>query len=74
MVAKLKERLYWPGNFNDVQSWCATCSKCISQKTTPPHGRAPLQPVKVQYPMEMIAVDIIWALFLRMNMETVIFW
>ena len=57
-VAKLKERFYWPGHFNDVQSWCATCSKCIARKTTPPHGRAPLQPVKVQYPMEMIAVDI----------------
>ena len=72
-VAKLKERFYWPGHFNDVQSWCATCSKCIARKTTSPHGRTPVQPVKVQYPMEMIAVDIM-VLFLRTNMETVIFW
>ena len=28
-VAKLKERFYWLGHFNDVQSWYATCSKCI---------------------------------------------
>jgi len=57
-VAKLKERFYWLGHFNDVQSWRATCSKCIALKTTSPHGRAPLQPVKVQFPMEMIAADI----------------
>ena len=22
-VAKLKERFYWPGHYNDVQRWCA---------------------------------------------------
>ena len=57
-VAKLKERFYWPGHYNDVKNWCANCKKCIARKTVPPHGRAPLQPVKVQYPMEMVAVDI----------------
>ena len=36
-VSKLKERFYWPGHYNDVQSWCANCSSCIARKTAPPH-------------------------------------
>ena len=58
-VAKLKERFYWPGHYNDIKSWCANCGNCIAWKTTPPHRRAPLQPVRVGYPMEMVAVDIL---------------
>ena len=57
-VTKLKERFYWPGHYNDIQSWCANCNSCIAQKTAPPHHRAPLQPVRVAYPLEMVAVDI----------------
>ena len=57
-VAKLKERYYWPGHYNDVQNWCANCGACIARKTAPPHHRAPLQPVQVGYPMEMVAIDI----------------
>ena len=52
------EILLWPGHYNDVQSWCANCGSCITRKTAPPHRRAPLQPVQVGYPMEMVAVDI----------------
>ena len=36
-VAKLKERYYWPGHYNDVQSWCANCGSCIARKTASPH-------------------------------------
>ena len=57
-VAKLKERFYWPGHYNDVQVWCATCSCCVARKTVQPHQRAPLQPVVSGYPLQMIAVDI----------------
>ena len=57
-VAKLKERYYWPGHYNDVQNWCANCGAYIARKTAPPHCRAPLQLVQVGYPMEMVAIDI----------------
>ena len=57
-VAKLKERFYWPGHYTDIRNWCANCSNCIARKTAPPHRRAPLQPVRVGYPLEMVAVDI----------------
>ena len=51
LVAKLKERYYWPGHYNDVQGWCANCGSCITRRTAPPHRCAPLQPVRVGYPM-----------------------
>ena len=57
-VAKLKERYYWPGHYNDVQSRCANCGSCIARKTAPPYRQAPLQPVRVGYPMEMVTIDI----------------
>ena len=33
-VAKLKERYYWSGHYNDVKSWCANCGSCITRKAT----------------------------------------
>jgi len=57
-VAKLKKQFYWPGHYNDVKNWCSGCSSCLARKTAVPHNRAPLQPVKVSYPLEMVAVDI----------------
>ena len=57
-VAKLKERFYWPGHYTDIRNWCANCSNCIARRTAQPHRRAPLQPVQVGYPLEMVAVDI----------------
>lgn len=57
-VAKLKERFYWPGHYTDVKKWCANCSSCLARKTAPPHPRAPLQPIRVTHPLEIVAVDI----------------
>ena len=58
-LAKLKERYYWPGHFNDVQKWCRTCSQCTTRKSAHPKRKAPLQPVTVGYPMQLVAVDIL---------------
>ena len=55
---RLKERFYWPGHWTDVQNWCRTCSTCATRKTAAPKKKAPLNPVQVGYPMQMIAVDI----------------
>ncbi len=32
-LSKLKERFYWPGQYNDVRDWCSTCAECASRKT-----------------------------------------
>jgi len=66
-VAKLKERFYWPRHYNDVENWCSRCSSCLARKTAAPHNQAPLQPVKVSYPLEMVAVDIMGPLPVNAN-------
>ena len=58
-LEKLKERFYWPGQYNDVRDWCRTCSVCASRKTPAPKPRASLKPVRVGLPMQLVAVDIL---------------
>ena len=58
-LGKLKERFYWPGHYNDIHNWCSTCSDCVARKTRGPRRKAPLQPIVVGYPMQMVAVDIV---------------
>ena len=50
-LEKLKEWLYWPGNYNDIYNWCSTCSDCVARKTSGPHRKVPLQPIVVGYLM-----------------------
>ena len=58
-LARLKERFYWPGHFNDVRDWCRNCSTCASRKSPVPKGRAPLKSVETGYPMQLVAMDIV---------------
>ena len=58
-LAKLKERFYWPGHYNDVRDWCRTCAPCAARKTPAPRGRAALHSIQAGYPMQMVAVDIL---------------
>ena len=58
-MARLKERFYWPGQWNDVSNWCRTCPNCATRKTPSPRGKAPLGTIVAGYPMQIIAVDIL---------------
>ena len=58
-LARVKERFYWPGHYNDVQEWCKTCAVCAARKTPAPKARAPLQSIKAGYPMQIVAMDIL---------------
>ena len=58
-LGKLKERFYWPGHYNDVKQWCATCVNCATRKTAGPTRRGPLHPITVGYPLQLVAVDIL---------------
>ena len=57
-MAHLRERFYWPGQWNDVQNWCNTCSTCAIRKTPGPKRRAPLGTIRAGYPMQIVAVDV----------------
>ena len=58
-LSRLKERFYWPGQWNDVRDWCQTCTACARRKGPAPKHRAPLQRVKAGSPMQIVAVDIL---------------
>ena len=58
-LGKVKERFYWPGYHNDVKDWVNTCQACAARKTPTPKSRAPLQSIKVGYPMRLVAADIL---------------
>ena len=56
-IATLIQRYYWPGFSSSVDDYIRHCSTC--QKTSPavPRPKAPLQPIPVGGPFEMIAMD-----------------
>ena len=54
----VQERFYWPGHYEDVRNWCQTCAVCASRKAPSPRSRAPLIPIKMGYPLQMVAMDI----------------
>ena len=58
-LGRLKERFYWPGQYNDVKQWCSTCVTCATRKPGGAKRRGPLQPVVVGYPLQLVAVDIL---------------
>ena len=58
-LSKVKERFYWPGYQADVCNWCRTCTDCAKRKTPVPKGKAALSSIKVGYPLQLVAVDIL---------------
>ena len=58
-LQKLKDRFYWPGHYNDVMKWCLLCPSCVTRKSPSPKAKAPLQPILVGQPMQMVAVDLL---------------
>ena len=57
-MARLRERFYWPGQWNDVKNFCRACTSCATRKTPAPRRRAPLGTIKAGYPIQVVAVDI----------------
>ena len=57
-MARLRERFYWPGQWNDVKNFCRACTSCATRKTPAPRRRAPLGTIQASYPVQIVAVDI----------------
>ena len=58
-LGRLKERFYWPGHYNDVREWCRNCAVCASRKSPTSRPRAPLEPILVSHPLQLVACDIV---------------
>ena len=55
--SRLKQRFYWSDYWNDVKTYCISCTRCAIRKSETHRRRAPLQPVCTGYPLEVVAVD-----------------
>ena len=58
-LSRVQERFYWPGHADAVKLWCRNCPYCAARKTPCQESRAPLQSVRMGYPLQAIAVDIV---------------
>ncbi len=55
---KVAERYYWDGMVKDVENWCTQCLACATKKDPPKAIRAPLYPIQVVNPFDMLGVDV----------------
>ena len=55
---RMQHQAYWVGMAGDVEKYCRECLKCQQMKQPLP-SKAPLTPIPVGRPWEMIAVDVL---------------
>ena len=54
-LSLLRERFYWPGMQEEATQYVMRCSRCLRRKTPP--QVAPLQPILVMQPLELVHMD-----------------
>ena len=54
-LSLLRERFFWPGMQVEATQHIAKCSRCLKRKSTP--QVAPLQPILVSQPLELVHLD-----------------
>ena len=55
---KIRKKYYWYNMKQDILLWCQTCTLCAQTRRPQKTPRSHLQTVRVGYPMERIAMDI----------------
>ena len=56
-ASTIRERFYWPGYVRAVEEFVETCETCQRRKNQVAIAKAPLQPIPVSGPFDMIAMD-----------------
>ena len=54
-LSLLRERFYWPGMQTEAMQHVLQCTRCLRRKT--PSHVAPLQPIHVTQPLELVHMD-----------------
>ena len=54
-LSLLRERFFWPGMQSEAIQYVLKCTRCLRRKT--PSHVAPLQPIHVTQPLELVHVD-----------------
>lgn len=66
----LKERFYWPGMHGDCVAYVSSCKRCLRRKAHP--QVAPLQPILVSQPLELVHMDYLCIEPSKGNIENVL--
>ena len=69
-LSLLRERFFWPGMQVEATQHIAKCSRCLKRKSTPPV--APLQPILVSQPLELVHLDYLTLEPSKGNIENVL--
>ena len=57
-LAKIREAYFWPSMVKDVSTHLKNCTTCKAIKSTK-GGKAPLKPLVVTRPLEMVSMDVV---------------
>ena len=69
-LSLLRERFFWPGMQVEATQHIAKCSRCLKRKSTP--QVAPLQPILVSQPLELVHLDYLTLEPSKGNIENVL--
>ncbi len=69
-VSLVRERFYWNTLYKDVNSYVAKCPRCLRRKST--GDKAPMQPIYVSQPMELVHMDFLQIEPFKGNVENVL--
>ena len=69
-LSLLRERFFWPGMQAEATQYVLKCTRCLRRKTT--SHVAPLQPIQVTQPLELVHMDYLSLEPSRGNIENVL--
>ena len=69
-LSLLRERIFWPNMQVEATQHIAKCSRCLKRKSTP--QVAPLQPILVSQPLELVHLDYLSLKPSKGNIENVL--
>lgn len=53
----LRQRCFWVGMYEDVETWVKKCQRCILTKMPQPKIHAPVTAFLASRPLEVVAID-----------------
>lgn len=67
-LSKIRKAFYWPGYFQDVKNYVASCNSCVARRGFKPNQKAPLQHIPVaERPFQKVAIDAVGPLVVSRN-------
>ena len=58
-LQRAQKRYFWPQMSSQVDEWCRKCKVCQQRRNPVPTNRAPLQPITILRPGELVTMDIV---------------